>query len=356
MKINIKNIKVKRICATLFISLFLSCNNGIEELEKRNSFLSSLANLGNDFLSIFISFGDMTGTVLGFNTTTKKSDVGNYFTKVKEAVEGVKGKLNTIVESMKSSNNPNAVGVETAVKTLIDNTLDKIIEGAKTVSGAIGTTGDELLGNGSADKTKGGAAGDVDKLVEGMKEIVKLVLGEKGDPNAGDGKKAGNNVEDRTGGSAQGEAGKLFHDSGNSSGIGSSANDAKKAAADAAKAVGSVTGADILQAIVTYGKTMATKATEARAKDATIAGAIALRAMTKDGKFPGVASGGVAADDADYQVAVKGVALSAVTKALDTLTIAIRETIDAGLKTVKKAMNINPEATPVTTESVTATK
>ncbi|UPA17154.1 hypothetical protein bcCo53_001327 (plasmid) [Borrelia coriaceae] len=69
MKINVKNIKIKSICATLFISLFFSCNNGIEELEKRNNFLSSLANLGSDFLSVFTSFGDSLGGVLGFNTS-----------------------------------------------------------------------------------------------------------------------------------------------------------------------------------------------------------------------------------------------------------------------------------------------
>ncbi|AHH11438.1 hypothetical protein bcCo53_001603 (plasmid) [Borrelia coriaceae] len=34
MKINIKNIKVKSICATLFISLFLSCNNGGPEIRE----------------------------------------------------------------------------------------------------------------------------------------------------------------------------------------------------------------------------------------------------------------------------------------------------------------------------------
>ncbi|AHH11618.1 hypothetical protein bcCo53_001692 (plasmid) [Borrelia coriaceae] len=54
MKINIKNIRIKSICATLFIFLFLFCNNGIGELEKGNHFLSSLANLGNDFLNMFL--------------------------------------------------------------------------------------------------------------------------------------------------------------------------------------------------------------------------------------------------------------------------------------------------------------
>ncbi|AHH04408.1 Variable outer membrane protein (plasmid) [Borrelia nietonii YOR] len=51
------------------------------------------------------------------------------------------------------------------------------------------------------------------------------------------------------------------------------------------------------------------------AKDAVIAGGIALRAMAKDGKFAGPSA---AADDA--VTAIKGAAVSAVAKALDTLT------------------------------------
>ncbi|AFI31645.1 Borrelia lipoprotein-containing protein (plasmid) [Borrelia crocidurae str. Achema] len=47
---------------------------------------------------------------------------------------------------------------------------------------------------------------------------------------------------------------------------------------------------------------------------------------------------------------LKGSAVSAVTKALDTLTIAIRKIIDAGLKEVKAAMKINANATPVVSD------
>ncbi len=132
---------------------------------------------------------------------------------------------------------------------------------------------------------------------------------------------------------------------------------AAKAAKDAAKAVGAVTGADILQAISTgiSGKAaVLAKNSEANsnvtaangATDATIAGAIALRAMAKNGKFAGPSS----KSDA-VAAAVKGAAISAVTKALNTLNIAIRKTIDEGLKTVKDAMNINANVTPVTTEA-----
>ncbi|AHH11347.1 Variable outer membrane protein (plasmid) [Borrelia coriaceae ATCC 43381] len=164
MKINIKNIRIKSICATLFISLFLSCNNGIEELEKRNSFLSSLANLGNDFLSIFSSFGDSLGDVLGFNTDTKKSEVANYFKKIQTTLERTKTGLNNIVTNMKNDNNPNATATETAVNKLVSETLDKIIEGAKTVSEAIGNDGSELLGNVAVHTAATGSKGDGVKI------------------------------------------------------------------------------------------------------------------------------------------------------------------------------------------------
>ncbi|WP_418214861.1 variable large family protein [Borrelia turicatae] len=54
--------------------------------------------------------------------------------------------------------------------------------------------------------------------------------------------------------------------------------------------------------------------------------------------------------DNDYALAVKDVAVSIVTKALGTLTIAIRKTIDIGLKTVQDAMKINSTDTSLTTD------
>ncbi|UPA10079.1 variable large family protein (plasmid) [Borrelia nietonii YOR] len=53
-------------------------------------------------------------------------------------------------------------------------------------------------------------------------------------------------------------------------------------------------------------------------------------------------------------IEIKGAATSAATKALDTLTIAIRNTINAGLKTVKDAMKINPNDTPISPEQSTS--
>ncbi len=67
---------------------------------------------------------------------------------------------------MKSEGNPNAGGVESAVKKIVSETLDKIIEGAKTVSEAIGDAS-EPIGNVAA-ASSGGTVGDVDKLVQGI--------------------------------------------------------------------------------------------------------------------------------------------------------------------------------------------
>ncbi|AMR76108.1 variable large family protein [Borrelia hermsii] len=53
-------------------------------------------------------------------------DVGNYFKRIQGTVTDIKTKLEKIVLYMKSEGNLNAVGVETAIKTLIDNTRSKI--------------------------------------------------------------------------------------------------------------------------------------------------------------------------------------------------------------------------------------
>ncbi|WP_173647250.1 variable large family protein, partial [Borrelia hermsii] len=218
---------------------------------------------------------------------------------------------------------------------------------AKTVSEAIGDAGDSI-----GDVVKGGAAGvgtkaeeaSVKPLSEGIGKIVDVVLGKEGSPDAGDDKKAEDGSTAR--GNDAGEAGKLF----------GNAAAAKKSAADAVKAVGAVTGADILQAIVKNGDAAklaknngAANAISVNAKDGTIAGGIVLRAMAKGGKFANVNNG-----DADAEKAVKGAAVSAVTKALDTLTIAIRKTIDAGLKIVKEAIKINANDTPISPEQSTS--
>ncbi len=175
-----------------------------------------------------------------------------------------------------------------------------------------------------------------------------MVLKE-GKHDAGDNKKAEDGNARTANNVGDGEAGKLF-----AAANAGTADNAKKAARDAAKAVGSRNfGADILQAISKGNEGESAKLAKettgnaATPMDAVIAGGIALRAMGQDGKFAN-------SSEADAQgiiaTTIKGIATSAVTKALDTLTIAIRKTIDLGLEKVKEAMKINANDTPITSD------
>ncbi|ACH94220.1 vlp protein, gamma subfamily (plasmid) [Borrelia duttonii Ly] len=279
----------------LMMMIVMGCNSGgvVGGEEGKNKFLQSLVNVSEEFLNVFTSFGEMVGSVLGLNVDSKKSDVGKYFKTVQSTVEGIKSGLNKIVAEMKEEKNPNAEATESAVKKLVSETLDKIIVGAKEASEAIGDAGDPI-GNIAANNAGGAAGADVDKLVKGIKGIVDIVLKGVGNAEAGNDKKASDGSTARTANGGNDEAGKLF---GNAA-IGA-ADNAKKTAADAAKAVGAVTGADILQAIVKN-----VSATDANAKDGTIAGAIALRAMAKNGKFANDNAG-----TAEVTTAVKGALL-----------------------------------------------
>ncbi len=156
-----------------------------------------MVGLSNEFLNVFTSFGEMVGSVLGLKVDSRKSDVGNYFKKVYETVKGIKDGLNKIVSEMKKEKNPNAEATESAVKTLVESKLDKIIEGAKTASEAIGDASD-LIGNVAAQNNGGAVGNEVDKLVKGIKGIVEIVLEGVGSAEAGDNKKAedGNSARD----------------------------------------------------------------------------------------------------------------------------------------------------------------
>ncbi|AHH09985.1 Variable outer membrane protein, partial (plasmid) [Borrelia parkeri SLO] len=86
----------------------------------------------------------------------------------------------------------------------------------------------------------------------------------------------------------------------------------------------------------------------------TIAGGIALRAMAKGGKFANEKD----AANADAKKAVEDAVVSAVTKALNALTIAIRNTVDSGLKSINDVLATvtqEDKAAEATTPAETAT-
>ncbi|AOW96330.1 variable large family protein [Borrelia miyamotoi] len=314
---------------TLF--LIIGCNNGGGE-DPQKVFLTSIANLGKGFLDVFVTFGDMVTGAFGIKAETKKSEVGQYFTSIAETMESVKKKLQDEVAA-----NGNYEKVKTVVEQFITGTLDKIAAGAKEA--AKGATTDAAIGN--ATSTGHGATPankeSVVSLVKGIKTIVDVALKDKGD--AGATKTAEDDKKD---------IGKLFD---------GKKDDAKEEnIAKAAASIGAVTGADILKAITTSKENPVENATEgiegatdaaeiaiAKAvndkkeikesakKDAVIAAGIALRAMAKDGKF-------ATKDEEKSARAVNGVAASAVGKTLSTLIIAIRNTVDSGLKTINASL------------------
>ncbi|WP_434757307.1 variable large family protein (plasmid) [Borrelia puertoricensis] len=310
---------------TLF--LLLSCGSGSASAEDpKTTFLTSIANLGKGFLDVFTSLSDMVSGAFGIKADTKKSDIGKYFSDIEKTMTSVKEKLQTEVAT-----NGNYLKIKTVVDTFITDTLDKIASGAKTA--AKGATGDDKIGNAVKDQEAAPAdTASVNALVKGFKTIVDVVLKDN----------EGSAEANKTADDDKKDIGKLFSDT---------KDDAKEEnIAKAAASIGAVTGADILQAIAKSGnannnveinnakdaaeiavakKDSGTK--ETKQKDAVIAAGIALRAMANDGKF-------AAKNEEKSEHAVNGAAASAVNKTLSTLIIAIRNTVDSGLKTINAAL------------------
>ncbi|UPA14373.1 variable large family protein [Borrelia turicatae] len=316
--------------------LLLSCGSGSAKAEDlKTLFLTSIANLGKGFLDVFTSFSDMVAGAFGIKADTKKSEVGKYFTDIANTMNTVKAKLNDVV-----AKNGNYVKIKEVVDKFITNTLDKIAEGAKEA--AKGVTGDVIIGNTvkNSDAVPGEAT-SVKAIVKGIKAIVDIVL--KKDEGKAD--------ADATKDDSKKDIGKLFTAT-------TDANRADNAAAQAAAAsIGAVTGADILKAIAkskenpnadgTEGIEKAEDAAEialapakdnkkeikhGAKKDAIIAAGIALRAMAKNGKFS------IKNNEDEAVTTVNSAAASAVNKTLITLIIAIRNTVDSGLKSINDAL------------------
>ncbi|AHH11316.1 variable large family protein (plasmid) [Borrelia coriaceae] len=180
MKVNIKNIRIKSICAILFISLFLSCNSGvIEELEKKKSFADSLLNIGYRFQEIFTSFGNTIGDALGFSAVKfddTRDKVGVHFDKVKKGLEDTKGKLDGLAKEISSTPNADTKGVET-VKTVIqgsNDVFDKLI-GALTKLADVAKSASSLkIGENDNGNSVIADEEDVNKLAEGVKTIIEV--------------------------------------------------------------------------------------------------------------------------------------------------------------------------------------
>ncbi|WP_040131962.1 variable large family protein [Borrelia crocidurae] len=310
----------------MVVMMVMGCNSGgVKDPEKL--FLSEMVNLGRGFLDVFVSFGDMITGTLGIKAETKKSEIGAYFTKVENTMKIVKEKLQAEI-----AKRGNYEKIKAVVDKFITDILDRIAVGANEA--AKGAAGEFVLGGAVVNQDGEPAeSASVDALVKGIRQIVEVVLEDKGS--------AGTN---KTGSTEQQSIGKLLGQKTNGG--------TEQQAAAAGASVGAVSGADILQAISKSGNAIkkaidqVTNAAEIAVankednkdlgdlarKDAVIAAGIALRAMAKGGKFA------AKQDESKSAHAINGVAANAVSKTLSTLIIAIRNSVDSGLKKINEVL------------------
>ncbi|AHH11849.1 Variable major protein (plasmid) [Borrelia coriaceae ATCC 43381] len=326
MKINIKNIRVKSICATLFISLFLSCNSGvIEELEKKKTFADSLVKIGHGFQEIFGSFGNAFGFT-AVKSTDNRSIVGDYFEKIKKGLEDTKDKLDGLATKISSTPHADTKGVE-AIISSASEVFTKLIESVTKLVEVTKKGGH--IGDVSTSKATVANEQDVNSVIKNIKEILEM---------AG---KSDVKIEQREPGAAvtanaDGAVAVVVKANTVSRGGGDKlAEEVSKS--DPWAMINKIKNANIADQFnnagtnearaLAIGVNSTVTSTVAKTK-ADLAAAVALKAMT-NGQF--------SADTNDVET-VKAAAASAVNKVLGVLDLIIRKTVKSNLEKIRKAI------------------
>ncbi|AHH11443.1 variable large family protein (plasmid) [Borrelia coriaceae] len=321
MKINIKSIRVRSICATLFISLFLSCNNSgeIEVASEAERQAAESLKLGDTAKSVFSSFVDLIANTLGISVTssTKKSDVSDKFKNLASSIEKAIGQVQEAANKAGINiEDDKDGGVGQAKKTLDElkkhiTSLQTLTNDGEVVSGVKADSASQVQGTGASIE-------DVQAAVKALKGIVDANTNKKIKPKTD------------TVSSGDTNGGKVLNTTGGGTAI-------EENAAKALAIVNSVRGEDILYAIalanetdvvaeatianatapehaVKLAVTGAAKTTQTaeRASKVAVAGGIALRSLLKGGKLD-------AASTAANINAVNGVGVTAVNKLLNAI-------------------------------------
>ncbi|WP_367613318.1 variable large family protein (plasmid) [Borreliella burgdorferi] len=206
-----------------------------------NIFYQSLIKLGNGFIDVFNAFSGLVADTF-FKADPKKSDVKSYFTSLCEKLKSTKEKLGNLSNGNEKGANGNEKGDGADSKSgdavgsvvgEVSKWLEEMIKAAEEA--IVGATGD---GTKIGESANNGAAADADSvknIAKGMKGIVDAA-------GTAAGKKDDVLKDVKAAGAADAETGKLF----GTGGAGDAADDIKKAA----EAVSSVSGEQILKAIV----------------------------------------------------------------------------------------------------------
>ncbi|AHH04528.1 Variable major protein (plasmid) [Borrelia nietonii YOR] len=331
--------RISAIIMTLFMVL-VSCSNQLEAeklaAESKNSFFDSLVKIGQGFQDIFGIFGNAIGDALGFNAVKsgdKRSKVGEHFERIKKGLGDAKDKLKELSGEISEAKNANRSSIE-VVKSAIKgagDVFDKLIGALTKLADTAKEAGDTNIG----DANNAGAAVAADEnsvkaVIDNVKEII----------DAAD--KSGVKIE-------LGNAGNQVTAAANTDAPAALGGNAQAAAGSGPKLVAEVTKADPWAMInkIKNAKTginlavgdnnevgaLATKIADANSTgaktNADLSAAVALKAMTKGGKF---------SNAANEEGAVKAAAVSAVNKVLGVLDFIIRKTVSSNLDKIKEAV------------------
>ncbi|WP_152520636.1 variable large family protein [Borrelia persica] len=322
----------------------MGCNSGLvsekEGLEKRNSFLDSLVKIGQGFQEIFGVFGNVIGNVFGFNVVKyddQRSKVGEHFKKIENELITTKNKLNELSSKISEAKNADGSTIK-VMEDVIKGTNDFFEQLVASLTKlAVVTNVSVPLGDVN---TAGAAVGadekDVNTVIESVKTIIdlaeksgiKINAGNAGAKVTGGGATAGAALVGKNNAQAdQGAAAKLV---------------SEVSKADPWAMIDKIKNAKIPSDASTVANdnnasgALATKLPSAANQNgavtnADLAAAVALKAMTKTGKF----SANNANEESD---AVKAAASNAVNKVLGILDVIIRKTVSNNLEKVREAI------------------
>ncbi|ANA43934.1 variable large family protein [Borrelia hermsii] len=333
--------RISAIIMTLFM-VFASCSNQLEAeklaAESKNTFFDSLVKIGQGFQDIFGIFGNAIGDALGFNAVKsgdKKSKVGEHFKKIGDGLTTTKDKLNELSGEISEAKNANGSSIE-AVKSAINSASDvfeQLITALTKLAGVAKEAGSTDIGDTASAAAVAADKDGVEAIIAGIKAIIDVA------------DKSGVKI-------AKGNAGGPVNAAANTDAPAALAANAAAGANSTAKLAAEVTKADPwamidkinsakaavgvqLDANTNYGAgELATVAPNQAngskaATNADLAAAVALKAMTKGGKF---------SNAANEDGAVKAAAVSAVNKVLGVLDFIIRKTVSSNLDKIREAV------------------
>ncbi|UPA11433.1 variable large family protein (plasmid) [Borrelia parkeri] len=320
--------------------------------ESKISFFDSLIKIGQGFQEIFGFFGNAIGDTFGLTAVKsgyKRSKVGEHFETIGDGLTTTKDKLNELSGEISEAKNANSSTIE-AVKSAIkgaNGVFEKLVAALTKLAGVTNDSATDI-GDNAAGAAVAADKDSVETIIKEVKAIIETAT------------ESGVQIEKGTEGAKVENANGLKVVVHNAA---ADANTGPKLAEEVSKA-DSWAMIDKIKNANTDGNAVDAAGAEAGAlslggstqndngtakTNAALAAAVALKAMTKGGKF--------SADNADAG-AVKAAAVIAVNKVLGVIDVIIRKTVSINLDKIREAVKgiQYSETTTESTEASTTTQ